>query len=48
MINLVLFGKPGAGKGTQAEFLKSKYQLFHISTGICSDITFPTKQHWEH
>ncbi len=33
MINLILFGKPGAGKGTQAEFLKSKYQLFHISTG---------------
>jgi adenylate kinase len=33
MINLVLFGKPGAGKGTQAEFLKSKYELFHISTG---------------
>ena len=33
MINIVLFGKPGAGKGAQAEFLKSKYQLFHISTG---------------
>ena len=33
MINLVLIGKPGAGKGTQAAFLKSKYQLFHISTG---------------
>ena len=33
MINLVLFGKPGAGKGTQAEFLKSKHELFHISTG---------------
>ena len=33
MINLVLFGKPGAGKGTQAEFLRSKYELFHISTG---------------
>lgn len=33
MINLVLFGKPGAGKGTQATFLKSQYQLFHISTG---------------
>ena len=33
MINLVLFGKPGAGKGTQAEFLKEKYNLMHISTG---------------
>ena len=33
MINIVIFGKPGAGKGTQAAFLKSKYQLFHISTG---------------
>ncbi len=33
MINLVLFGKPGAGKGTQAEILKDKYNLVHISTG---------------
>lgn len=33
MINLVLFGKPGAGKGTQAAFLKDKYNLIHISTG---------------
>ena len=33
MINIVIFGKPGAGKGTQAEFLKSKYNLIHISTG---------------
>jgi adenylate kinase len=33
MINLVLFGKPGAGKGTQAAFLKEKYGLKHISTG---------------
>jgi len=32
MINLVLFGKPGAGKGTQAGFLKGKYNLKHIST----------------
>lgn len=33
MINIVLFGKPGAGKGTQAEFLKEKFNLTHISTG---------------
>jgi adenylate kinase len=33
MINLILFGKPGSGKGTQAEFIKKKYDLIHISTG---------------
>lgn len=33
MINLILFGKPGSGKGTQAEFVKQKYDLIHISTG---------------
>lgn len=33
MLNLVLFGPPGAGKGTQSEKLIEKYQLVHLSTG---------------
>ena len=33
MLNLVLFGPPGAGKGTQAAKLTSKYNLIHLSTG---------------
>lgn len=33
MLNIVLFGPPGAGKGTQSEKLIEKYQLVHLSTG---------------
>lgn len=33
MLNIVLFGPPGAGKGTQAVKLVEKYKLIHLSTG---------------
>ncbi|NDV63482.1 adenylate kinase [Puniceicoccales bacterium CK1056] len=33
MLNIALFGPPGAGKGTQSEFLIEKYNLTYISTG---------------
>ena len=33
MLNIVLFGPPGAGKGTQSEKLIEKYGLIHLSTG---------------
>ena len=33
MLNVVIFGKPGSGKGTQASMIKDKYGLTHISTG---------------
>ena len=41
MLNLVLFGPPGAGKGTQSERLIQKYNLVHLSTGdiLRSEIT---------
>ncbi len=45
MLNIVLFGPPGAGKGTQSEKLIEKYQLVHLSTGdiLRAEITNKTK-----
>lgn len=44
MLNLLLFGPPGAGKGTQSEKLIQKYGLIHLSTGeiLRSEITRET------
>ena len=45
MFNLILFGPPGSGKGTQSEKLIAKYNLKHISTGelLRSEIARQTK-----
>jgi adenylate kinase len=45
MLNLVLFGPPGAGKGTQAEYLINSYHLTHLSTGdlLRSELAAETK-----
>jgi len=38
MLNIVLFGPPGSGKGTQSKLLQEKYQLIHLSTGdVCRE-----------
>lgn len=44
MLNLVLFGPPGAGKGTQSVKLVERFQLIHLSTGdlLRSEITAGT------
>ncbi len=33
MLNIVIFGAPGSGKGTQSELIEKKYGLVHLSTG---------------
>ncbi|MCQ2370036.1 MAG: adenylate kinase [Paludibacteraceae bacterium] len=33
MLNIVIFGAPGSGKGTQSDFIVKKYGLVHLSTG---------------
>ena len=45
MLNIVLFGPPGSGKGTQAENIINKYNLVHLSTGdmLRAEIAAQTK-----
>ena len=37
MLNVVIFGAPGSGKGTQSELIIKEYALDHISTGIIKE-----------
>lgn len=45
MLNLVLFGPPGSGKGTQSEKIIEKYNLVHLSTGdiLRNEIAYKTE-----
>ena len=47
-MNIIIFGPPGAGKGTQAKFISYELDLVHLSTGaILRNQLLKKKQIWE-
>ena len=46
MLNIVIFGAPGSGKGTQSEKIVEKYGINHISTGDVLRAEMKTVQNW--
>ena len=46
-MNLIIFGPPGAGKGTQADFIVNKYKLYQLSTGTILRNEIKKKLNWE-
>ena len=47
MLNIVIFGAPGSGKGTQSEKIVEKYGINHISTGdVIAMLKSRTAQNW--
>ena len=46
MLNIVIFGAPGSGKGTQSEKIVEKYGINHISTGDVLRAEIKNAQNW--
>ena len=45
-MNLIIFGPPGAGKGTQSNFIAKKFNLFQLSTGDILRDQIKKKKNW--
>ena len=46
-MNIIIFGPPGAGKGTQSDFIVKKFKLFQLSTGNLLRDEIKKKLNWD-